>query len=106
VPLLADFIRVPGAPAKVRLKAIETLGLIGHPAAIPALLELVRRKGRIFTTAEPTDLRVGAARALAAIGTPEAMDALRRLVDDEPRSGDKAALQLALETPRRAQGAP
>ncbi len=96
VPVLAEALPNPHLPERVRLKLAETLGQIGNPGAIPALVELVRRKGRIFTSAEPTELRLAAARALVAIGTSSAMDSMKKLVEDEPRSKDKDALQGVL----------
>jgi HEAT repeat protein len=91
---------------KLRIKTAETLGQIGHASAIPVLGDLIRRKGRIFSTAEPTELRLAAARALTAIGTPPAFETLRKLVEEEPRSRDRDALQQILDTPRRPQGTP
>lgn len=86
-------------PEAVRLKAIETLGLCGHPSTLGPLLELVRRKGRIFTSAEPMPIRTAALRALRALGTSEALSAAREAVNGESRSDDRKALQEALEGP-------
>lgn len=105
---LADFAKSPDVDERLRVRTLETLGQIGHPAAVPLLAEFLRRKGRIFTTAEPTEVRLAAARALAAIGTSPAVETLRKLVADEPRSRDRSALQQildSLDTPRRPQGA-
>lgn len=104
--VLADFAKNPGVSERLRLKTLETLGLIGHPSSIPLLAEFIRRKGRIFTTTEPTEIRLAAARALMAIGTPEAVGTLRKLVEEEPRSKDRDALQQLLDAPRRPQEAP
>lgn len=78
-------------PEKVRIKAADTLGLIGAPESIPDLVELIQHKGRIFTTKESTELRLAAARALGAIKTPQAMAALSKLADDEPGGTTKEA---------------
>lgn len=104
--VLADFARNANVSERLRIKAVETLGQIGNPAAIQPLAELIRRKGRIFSSAEPTDIRLAAAKALVAIDTPEAVETLRKLVEDEPRSGDRDALQQILETRRGAQERP
>ncbi len=104
--VLADFARNANASERLRIKAVETLGQIGNPAAIQPLAELIRRKGRIFSSAESTDLRLAAAKALVAIGTPEAVETLRKLVEEEPRSKDRDALQQVLETRRGGQERP
>ena len=101
---LADFAKNPDVSERLRIRTLETLGQIGHPSSVPVLAEFVRRKGRIFTTAEPLEVRLAAARALMAIGTPPAVEALRRLAEDEPRSQARDALKQILDTPRRPQG--
>lgn len=103
---LADFSRNPAVSERLRIKAIETLGLIGNPSALPQLAELLRRKGRIFSTAEPIPVRLAAARALKTLGVPEAEETLRKLIADEPRGADRDALQQILDTAHRTQGAP
>lgn len=104
--VLADFARNAGANERLRIKTLETLGQIGNPAAIQPLAELIRRKGRIFTTAEPTEVRLAAAKALVAIGTPEAVETLRKLLEEEPRSKDRDALQQILDSRKGAQDRP
>jgi HEAT repeat protein len=105
VSVLADFARNPNVNERLRIKTLETLGQIGHPSSIPLLAEFIRRKGRIFSTAEPTEIRLAAARALMALGLPQASDGLRKLVEEEPRNKDREALQQVLDTPSRPQGA-
>jgi HEAT repeat protein len=85
------------APEKLRIKALETLGEIGNPAAIPTLAEYLKRQGRFFKTVESAEVRLTAGKALSAIGTPEAVAALTRAVEEAPRSGDQAALRKVLE---------
>lgn len=84
-------------PDRLRCKAIETLGLVGDPAAIDTLAELLRRKGMIFTTAETPEIRVSAARALAQIATTRSLEILRKVVADEPRNKDHAMLKQVLD---------
>jgi HEAT repeat protein len=96
VPVLGAFVANAQSPEKVRIKAAEALGQIGNPAAIPFLVDLIRRRGRIFTSAEPLDLRVAAAQALMGIGTPPALEALKKLVVDEPRGAAREALARIL----------
>jgi hypothetical protein len=103
--VLADFAKNPSVSERMRIKTLETLGQIGHPSSIPLLAEFIRRKGRIFSTAEPTEIRLAAARALMALGKPQAVEVLRGLVDDEPRNKDREGLQQILDTARRPLGA-
>ncbi len=100
VTSVLELARNSGVSERLRIKAVETLGQIASPAAVPGLLLLLRRKGRIFTSAEPTDLRLAAARALLAIGTPQAELGLQRIVADESRNQDRDALQRILDLPR------
>lgn len=104
--VLADFARNASANERLRIKTLETLGQIGNPAAIQPLAEVIRRKGRIFTTAEPTEVRLAAAKALVAIGTPEAIETLRKLIEEEPRSKDRDGLQQILDTRKGAPDRP
>ena len=87
-------------PEAVRAKAAETIGQIGDPRSIPALVEIVRRKGRMITTAEPAPVRVAACRALLALDTPVAWDALCELVAAEPWHRDRSVLQQVVNSRR------
>lgn len=86
------------APEALRIPALEALGRIGHPSALPILAEHLRRKGRIFKTAESPEVRLAAAKALVAIGTAEAIDLVGRALAGEPRNGHQDLLRKALET--------
>ena len=97
LPLLGQFATDRRMPEKLRCRAAETLGLIGDSDAIPYLEDLIKRKGRIFTSAEPTEIRVSAARGLVSLGSLEAITALRKLVAREPRNQDRPLLQHVLE---------
>lgn len=97
IPTLGAFATDHRMPEKLRARAAEVMGTIGDPSALPFLEELVRRRGRIFTTAEPTAIRVAACKALAALGTPVALGSLRALVAKEPRNTDRPLLQQVLE---------
>ncbi len=97
VPAVMELAKNSRTHERLRIKAIETLGQIASASATPGLLELVRRKGRIFTSAEVTDIRIAAARALLAIGTPQAELDLRQIVADESRNQDRDALQRILD---------
>jgi len=101
VPVLGEFAANSQTPDKMRIKTAEVLGQIGHPAAIPFLTDLIRRRGRIFTSAEPLELRLAAAQALILINTPIALSALKKLVADEPRGQAREAFArlLPAQTP-------
>lgn len=86
-----NWLKPTAEQAKVRERAVEVLGKIGAPEAVPVLADLLGRKG-FLGGQEPLDLRVAAARALRVIGTPEARAAVDRAVAD-PRSGLGPALK-------------
>lgn len=86
------------APEALRIPALEALGRIGHASALPILAEHLRRKGRIFKTAESPEVRVAAAKALVALGSAEAVDLVDRTLAEEPRNGHQDLLRKALET--------
>lgn len=86
------------APEALRIPALEALGRIGHPSALPILAEHLRRKGRIFKTAESPEVRLAAAKALVALGSAEAIDLVGRTLAEEPRNGHQDVLRKALET--------
>jgi len=88
-------------PEALRARAAETIGQIGDPRSIPQLVEIARRKGRVFTTAEPTPVRVAACKALLALDTPAATEALCEVVAAEPwHRGDRTVLQQVVNTLR------
>jgi hypothetical protein len=84
----------------LRAKAAETIGQIGDPRSLQVLVEIVRRKGRLFTTAEPVEVRLAACRALLALDTPAAWEALCELVAAEPWHRDRKVLQQVVNTRR------
>lgn len=87
---------------KLRIQALDTLGHIASPKAIPVLLECLRRKG-FFSLGvggqESPAIRFAAARALAVQGTPEALAALQRVVASEPKGEEREAMRRLLEPP-------
>ena len=97
VPVLTAFVLDRKHQDRLRARALETLGQIGSAKSLDTYVELAKRKGRFFTTAEPTEVRVAACRAMAALGSPQALAALRDTVSGEPRNKDRAALQQVLD---------
>lgn len=83
---------------RLRIQALDTLGHIASPKALPTLLECLRRKG-FFGGGEGPAVRLAAAKALAAIEAPEAHAALQRYVDSEPKGEQRDTLQRLLDRP-------
>ena len=79
----------------LRVNALDTLGQLKHPEAIPILEAQLRREGWIFKTAAPMSVRLAAARALLSIGTQEARRILDQVVKAEPKGPGQEALQKA-----------
>jgi len=100
IPALGQFAADRRITERLRARAAETLGMIGHAQAIPLLEDLIRRKGRVFTTAEPTEIRLAACKALAALHSVTASAVLRGLVAAEPRNSDRPLMQAVAEQAR------
>lgn len=101
LPVLLTFAAEGRTPERLRVKALEVIGLLGRPESLGPLADLVRRKGRIFTSAEPQAVRLAAARALLATRDPRAPGILQELVQAEPRGADRDVL-LAVAQGSRA----
>ena len=81
--------------ARVRLRAVEVLGLIASPGAIDPLLELFKKKG-FLGGRESAAMRLAAAKSLAAINTREAREAIALAMDQEPQEDVRAVLRQYL----------
>jgi HEAT repeat protein len=103
IPALSIYIQDRRTADRLRHKAIEVLGLIGHPTGVAPLAELLKRKGfAIFSSAaESQDIRLAAARALAAMGLPEAFAALQKALESEPKGPDRTAMEQILNATKR-----
>jgi len=102
VPVLAAFAMDRKNGEKLRVRAAETIGQIGDPRSIPVLAEMARRKGMIFTSAEPLEVRLAACRSLLALDAPGAKEAVAELVAAEPWHKDRSQLQQVLDAHRGA----
>ncbi|MDR1841148.1 MAG: HEAT repeat domain-containing protein, partial [Holophagales bacterium] len=82
-----------------RLRAMALNVLVANPSreSLPVLIEFVKRKGRIITTAEPLEIRIAAAKAMAACGQ-EGRDKLIEIVNSEPSGVDRDELSRILES--------
>jgi HEAT repeat protein len=85
-----------------RVRAAETIGQIGDPRAVQSLKDLARRRGRIFTSAEPLAVRLAACRSLLALNTSAAIEALSEVVAGEPWHKDRTMLQQVLDSRPRS----
>lgn len=80
---------------RVRLRAIEVLGLIGTSVAVEPLRELFRKKG-LLGGRESTAVRLTAAKSLAAVNTREAREAIALALDSEPHEDVRSILRQYL----------
>jgi hypothetical protein len=98
VPQVVELAQDKRVLERIRIQALDTLGLIASPKALPVLLECLRRKG-FFGGGETQPIRLAAAKALAALGTPEARAALQRAVQAEPKGEDRESMNRLLDRP-------
>jgi len=98
LPQVMELARDKRVLEQIRIQALDTLGTIGSPQAMPVLLECLRRRG-FFGGGEQPPIRLAAARALLTLDTPEAIHTLRRLADNEPRGDERDAFRRLLEPP-------
>jgi HEAT repeat protein len=87
-----------GPLGEVYLRAIESLGSLRDPEAIPPLREALYR-GEWWAPRRNTVLRSAAAEALARIGTPEAQEVLQEAASSGPR-GVRTAVRARLNAGR------
>jgi HEAT repeat protein len=98
-PLLED----PEWP--VRQAAIEALGTIADPSAIPLLLETVRQADQVRDEAGANGLRAAAVEALGRIGSPGTDALLEALRDRHPKLRETAIAALGAVGGERAVSA-
>ncbi|MBI2212739.1 MAG: HEAT repeat domain-containing protein, partial [Acidobacteria bacterium] len=103
VPQIAEITRkkLGRGDDNLRVRAVETLGQVGSAAGVPALVDLLRKKG-LLGGGESNDVRLAAAKALAALsgaGVQEARSAIDAVAAGEPDGPVRQALQRA--TPAR-----
>jgi HEAT repeat protein len=102
VPALVELCRLRGrlkpAQERVREKAVEILGKLGSPTAIPALEALlVRKKGFFGESREPAAVRILAFRSLLALGMAEALRAADLALSVEPPGEERDAFMAGLD---------
>jgi len=98
VPQVVELAQDKRVLERIRIQALDTLGHIASPKALPVLLECLRRKG-FFGGGETQPIRLAAAKSLAALGTPEARTALQRAVEAEPKGEDRELMSRLLDRP-------
>jgi len=84
VPAIVELARKRlGGDDRLRIRAVEALGLIGSPQAVGPLSDILRKRGMLSGQVTP-ELRLSAARALLSIGTAEAKSVVSRTLEAEP----------------------
>jgi HEAT repeat protein len=96
IPMALDYAVDTSNPDRLRAMALNVLTANPSQESLPVLIEIVKRKGRVITTAEPIAIRTAAAKAMIATGK-EGTDKLREIVNSEPRGSDKDELTKILE---------
>lgn len=99
IPVISGIIRQGKSQqeenARVRLRAVEVLGLIGTSEAVEPLKELFKKKG-LLGGRESTAVRLSAAKSLAAVNTREAREAIALALDMEPHEDVRSILRQFL----------
>lgn len=99
VPALGEFLQNSRSTdletAKVRLRVVETIGLLGSDEGIPALHEMFKKKG-FLGGRESTGMRLAAAKALSGINSREAREAMAIILDGEKEDEVRAVLRQFL----------
>jgi HEAT repeat protein len=99
IPAVIKLLQGDPAPGddgqRLRLRAVETLGLIPSPESVRPLLEVFQKKG-LFKGRESLGMRLCAARALAAINTREARESMTLALESEPQEEVRAVLKQFL----------
>jgi HEAT repeat protein len=80
---------------RIRLRAVEVLGLIASPEAIEPLQDLFKKKG-FLGGRETTAMRLAAAKSLAAINTRESREAIAMAMDQESQEDVRSVLRQYL----------
>ena len=96
LPPVCELVQDKRVLERLRIQALNTLGQIPSPKALPAILKCMRRKG-IFSAGEPPAIRMSAAKALATLGTPEARAALQKAANSEPKGEERELLHRLLD---------
>jgi len=87
--------RLSRADDPVRLKAIETLGVIGSHSSVAPLAELIKRKG-VLGGQEPSAVRKAICVALVAIGSLDAYKEVQAVAESDPDPDLRAEMAKAL----------
>ncbi|MBK8793095.1 MAG: HEAT repeat domain-containing protein [Holophaga sp.] len=81
--------------ARVRLRAVETLGYLGSNEALPCLQALFRKRS-LLSAREGSAIRLSAVKAMAAMNTREARETLALVLDQESDEEVRSAIRAIL----------
>jgi HEAT repeat protein len=81
--------------ARIRLRAVEILGLLGSSDAVGPLQDLFKKKG-FLGGKESTPMRLAAAKSLSTINTREAREAMALVMDQESQEEVRTILRQYL----------
>jgi hypothetical protein len=96
-PVVLEYAVDINMPDRLRAMALNVLIHNPAPESLAILIEFVKRKGRIITTAEPSEIRIAAAKAMVAIGRA-GRDRLQEIVKSEPSGSDREEFTKILES--------
>jgi HEAT repeat protein len=96
IHMALDYASDVGNPDRLRTLALNVLVANPSSESMPALVEFVRRKGLVISTAEPIAIRIAAAKAMLAVGG-EGRKKLMEIVGAEPNGAEKDELAKLLD---------
>ena len=99
VPAVVELLQSTKGPndetPRIRLRAVEILGLIGSPDAVAPLMDIFKKKSFIGGR-ESTPMRLAAAKSLSAINTRESREALALVMDQESQDDVRSVIRQYL----------
>ncbi|MDP2876106.1 MAG: HEAT repeat domain-containing protein, partial [Holophaga sp.] len=95
INLLSGLKSASGDAARVRLRAVEVLGYLNSPEALPVLQALFRKRS-LLSAREGSAIRLSAVKALATLDTREARETLALVLDQESDEEVRSAIRVIL----------
>lgn len=103
IPALIELVRggkgkLKPEQERVREKAVELLGNLDSPSAIPVFQELLSRQRSFFREIkEPLPIRIASLKALLSVESREAQGILQKLLEAEPKGSERDTLNAAMQ---------